>query len=164
MKHVFVFSVISLIAIGFAFGLRTKPEARAAAPVTNIVPISCRAPAIPDEPALRSAAGEILADDASNSNTAIATLRAAGSSGLRALLNRYDESKDAKLIPAIEAVAGQRGAAVSRLYWYTDLEQAKAAARAEHKPILYLRLLGKLTDEYSCANSAFPNCCVTVLS
>jgi hypothetical protein len=41
------------------------------------------------------------------------------------------------------------------LFWYTDLDQAKAAAKREGKPILSLRLLGKLTDEYSCANSRF---------
>src|SRR5690606_2917456 len=35
------------------------------------------------------------------------------------------------------------------------LEAAKAAASATGKPILSLRLLGKLTDEYSCANSRF---------
>jgi hypothetical protein len=41
------------------------------------------------------------------------------------------------------------------LFWYTDLEQAKAAAKESGKPILSLRLLGKLTDEFSCANSRF---------
>jgi hypothetical protein len=44
---------------------------------------------------------------------------------------------------------------VSRLYWYTDLEQAKAASAKSGRPILSLRMLGKLTDEYSCANSRF---------
>ncbi len=55
----------------------------------------------------------------------------------------------------LDAVAGQRDAWSSHLYWYTDLEAAKAAARAQHKPILSLRMLGKLSDEYSCANSRF---------
>jgi hypothetical protein len=41
------------------------------------------------------------------------------------------------------------------LYWYTDFAQAKAAARASGKPILSLRLLGKLSEEFSCANSRF---------
>jgi hypothetical protein len=52
-------------------------------------------------------------------------------------------------------VSGQHDCHASRLYWYTDLDAAKAAAQREHKPILSLRLLGKLTDEYSCANSRF---------
>src|SRR4029453_17267832 len=37
----------------------------------------------------------------------------------------------------------------------TDLEQAKAEAARRGRPILSLRMLGKLTDEYSCANSRF---------
>ncbi|MFT3685199.1 MAG: hypothetical protein QM783_09785 [Phycisphaerales bacterium] len=84
-----------------------------------------------------------------------AELRAQGPEGLRTLLAQYDRTKDASLLSRIDSVAGQHDAVWSRLYWYTDLEQAKAAAKAEHKPILYLRLLGKLTDEYSCANSRF---------
>ena len=56
---------------------------------------------------------------------------------------------------AIDQIGGQRGCSVSRLYWYTDLDAAKAAAVREGRPILSLRMLGKLTDEYSCANSRF---------
>ena len=55
----------------------------------------------------------------------------------------------------IDQVAGQRDATASRLYWHTDLEQAKVVAGESGKPILSLRMLGKLTDEYSCANSRF---------
>jgi hypothetical protein len=43
----------------------------------------------------------------------------------------------------VDEVAGQRGAWQSRLYWYADLEQAKAAAAESGKPILSLRMLGK---------------------
>ncbi len=56
---------------------------------------------------------------------------------------------------AEDAVAAQRGSHGCGLYWYTDLPSAEAAAHASHRPILELRLLGKLTDEYSCANSRF---------
>jgi hypothetical protein len=56
---------------------------------------------------------------------------------------------------AINQIGGQRGCSVSRLYWYTDLNEAKAAAARTNRPILSLRMLGKLTDEYSCANSRF---------
>jgi hypothetical protein len=60
-----------------------------------------------------------------------------------------------RLRAALDAVAQQHNAHTSLLYWYTDLEAAKAEARRSGKPILSLRLLGKLTDEYSCANSRF---------
>lgn len=43
----------------------------------------------------------------------------------------------------------------SRLFWNTDLESAKRQAALTGKPILMLRLLGNLSDEYSCANSRF---------
>jgi len=56
---------------------------------------------------------------------------------------------------ALDAVSQQKDSYVSGLYWYTDFTHAKAAARATGKPILSLRLLGKLNEEFSCANSRF---------
>jgi hypothetical protein len=55
----------------------------------------------------------------------------------------------------IEAVGGARYCTVSRLFWHTDLDRAKEVSRETGKPILSLRMLGKLTDELSCANSRF---------
>jgi hypothetical protein len=55
----------------------------------------------------------------------------------------------------IDRVGGARYCTVSRLYWHTDLSEAREASRASGKPILSLRMLGKLTDELSCANSRF---------
>lgn len=55
----------------------------------------------------------------------------------------------------IDRVCGVRDCRDIRLFWYTDLEAAKAAARATGKPILSLRLLGRLDEEFSCANSRF---------
>jgi len=66
-----------------------------------------------------------------------------------------DPSELVLLDKLIDRVAGQRYASVSRLYWYTDLDEARAAAAESGKPILSLRMLGRLTDEYSCANSRF---------
>src|SRR5262245_16834220 len=63
-------------------------------------------------------------------------LRNAGPAGLKALLRLYDQTSDSELLFAIDAVAGQRGAIWSRLFWYTDLAQAEAAAREQGKPIL----------------------------
>ncbi len=60
-----------------------------------------------------------------------------------------------RLTTALDAVSQQRDSFASHLYWYTDIEQAKAAAREAGKPILSLRLLGNLNEEFSCANSRF---------
>lgn len=98
---------------------------------------------------------------------AVAALRAAGYPGLEALLQ--DEGQQATRVcwtgglddrskrwcAAVDAVAGQRDASASRLYWHTDFEKARAQARATGKPILSLRLLGRLDEEFSCANSRF---------
>jgi hypothetical protein len=56
---------------------------------------------------------------------------------------------------AIDQIGAQRGCMVPRLYWYTDLAAAKVEAERTRRPILSLRMLGKLTDEFSCANSRF---------
>jgi hypothetical protein len=56
---------------------------------------------------------------------------------------------------AIDQIGGQRSCTVSRLYWHTDFAKAQAEAERTGRPILSLRMLGKLTDEFSCANSRF---------
>src|SRR5438046_27774 len=80
---------------------------------------------------------------ASASETArIAVWRAEGPAALDRLLAEYDHAApgDARdrLARTIDKVAGQRYATWSRLYWYDDLEAAKAAARTSGKPILSL--------------------------
>jgi hypothetical protein len=44
---------------------------------------------------------------------------------------------------------------MANLSWYTDLAAAIAEARRTQRPILSLRLLGRLDQELSCANSRF---------
>jgi hypothetical protein len=86
----------------------------------------------------------------------IAELRARGPAALEALLATYDHAAPAEreaLAAEIDAVAGQRYATASRLYWYTDLDRAEQAAHQLHRPILALRMLGDLRDDLSCANS-----------
>lgn len=116
-------------------------------------------------------ARQAVSDDRAKSETAIAALRQEGPAGLAILLNTYSDdiarhAKDSaaaapsdprwlRLTAALDAVSQQRDSYASELYWYTDLEKAKAAARESGKPILSLRLLGKLTEEFSCANSRF---------
>ena len=93
------------------------------------------------------------------------SLRAEGPAGLQRLLEanadvlsrgpRPGDGAWRRAVAEIDAVAAQRDAWASKLYWYTDLAAAKAAAAAESKPIVSLRLLGKLDTELSCANSRF---------
>ncbi len=122
-----------------------------------------------------------VSDDPKVADAAIFRLRNQGPQGLKALFDAYadeikkhalqesfsvtavnaaklddpDEKAWQRIRTALDEVSGQRDCHASRLFWYTDLEQAKAAAKREGKPILSLRLLGRLTDEFSCANSRF---------
>ncbi len=95
-------------------------------------------------------------------------LRAQGSQGLNELVAAHREELDKntstpprndeewqQLCAALDKVGGQKDNYAARLYWYTDLKKAQAASKTQGKPILSLRLLGKLTDELSCANSRF---------
>lgn len=59
------------------------------------------------------------------------------------------------LSASLDQIAHQRNAYAAGLYWYTDLEQARAAAATADLPILSLQLLGNLQDELTCANSRF---------
>ena len=96
---------------------------------------------------------------------AVKDLRAIGQPGLDALFDKYsaqiehfaktgdsDENWQ-RIATALDTVAMQKDAYASHLYWYTDLDEAKRAAKAQNKPILSLRLLGNLNEEFSCANS-----------
>lgn len=60
-----------------------------------------------------------------------------------------------KLDALVDEVGGAKYCSVSNLYWYTDLDKAKAEAHQSKRPILSLRMLGKLNEEFSCANSRF---------
>jgi len=105
----------------------------------------------------------------SGDSAAVGELRALGPAGLEALRAQYANEITAhitnptaapdeqwqRITAALDAVAQQKNSYISGLYWYTDLEAAKKASKALGKPILSLRLLGKLTDEFSCANSRF---------
>jgi hypothetical protein len=102
-----------------------------------------------------------ISPDPAQRETAIHKLRALGPAGLTALLETHAASLtnasqlDPKLRAALDAVSGQRDCLASRLFWYTDLEQAKIVAQKLGRPILSLRLLGRLDEEFSCANSRF---------
>ena len=122
---------------------------------------------------LRPLAEKAISKDPAIASSAIASLRAKGPEGLEALLaahvatiEQHEKNEAASLPPeqkaawqrlqsALDAVSGQHDCSASHLYWYTDFDQAKAAAKSAGKPILSLRLLGRLDEEYSCANSRF---------
>jgi hypothetical protein len=86
-------------------------------------------------------------------------LRQRGPDGLAIALRQFEQASDeterATRRALVDLVAAQRDATVSKLYWYADFNDAKRAAAESGRPILSLRMLGKLTDEYSCANSRF---------
>ena len=124
------------------------------------------------EAGLGMLAAQAVSLDPATQKHAVELLRAAGPAGLQALLaanadaiarhqqavgwnKQPPDGQWPRISSAVDAVAAQKDACASGLYWYTDLDAAKAAARATGKPILSLRLLGTLDTEYSCANSRF---------
>ncbi|MSU59420.1 MAG: hypothetical protein EXS35_14825 [Pedosphaera sp.] len=125
-------------------------------------------------PTLDQLTRDAVSENRTIATNAIRSLRARGPEGLRALLETHAETlkqHDAnrnrpaatvqpdeswqRLKAALDGVSKQRDCFASKLFWYTDFESAKAAARAADKPILSLRLLGQLDEEFSCANSRF---------
>ena len=94
---------------------------------------------------------------------ALEELRSMGPSGLQVLMTRYageikrhiadpslaQDEQWQRITAELDTVAQQKNSYISGLYWHTDIENAKKASAANGKPILSLRLLGKLTDEFS---------------
>lgn len=118
-------------------------------------------------------AQKAISTDPSVASDAIASLREQGPAGLDALLSAHasviqqhqkyplqklsttDQASWERLQHALDAVGAQHDCAASHLFWYTNFDDALSAAKTSGKPILSLRLLGKLDEEYSCANSRF---------
>ena len=114
-------------------------------------------------------ARQAVSDNATESVGAITELRKLGPTGLHVLFQTYADEINRqiadplrpstpewqRLATALDGVSMQKDSYLSGLYWYTDLDHAKSAARVSDKPILSLRLLGNLNEEFSCANSRF---------
>jgi hypothetical protein len=112
-------------------------------------------------------AQQVISSDSAVSFEAIKNLRSLGKDGLDVLFQIYsadiakfsttgEATEDWKKIAfALDSVAMQKDAYASNLYWFTDLDEAKKQADKTNKPILSLRLLGNLNEEFSCANSRF---------
>lgn len=107
--------------------------------------------------------------DAALATPAIDALRAAGPEGHAALLRVHAEplatlrSAELDLLTplhdrlrhAVDVVSAQRDGHASGLYWHTDRDEALAEATRRGVPVLSLRLLGRLDEELSCANSRY---------
>ena len=114
-------------------------------------------------------ARKAVSENVAEAAPALEELRALGPAGLKALMDQYrdeirrhvadpsaaSDEQWQRIATALDTVAQQKNSYIAGLYWHTDLEEAKKASAAANKPILSLRLLGKLTDEFSCANSRF---------
>ncbi len=103
------------------------------------------------QPTVDGLVDEVVANP---TEAAIRSLRSMGQEGLDALLD-YDETVETVPDATIDAVAGQRDARSSGLFWHMDLASAQDEAARTGKPIVSLRMLGDLRDERSCANSRF---------
>jgi predicted RNA-binding protein Jag len=123
----------------------------AAAPTGNTAELAARA--VSDEPKV--------------AEIAIKELRELGRTGLEILFETYAveietfkksgvaDDRWPKIAKALDAVAMQKDVYASNLFWYTDVARARGEAGRTGKPILSLRLLGNLNEEFSCANSRF---------
>jgi hypothetical protein len=115
-----------------------------------------------DSPATLEELARSAVSSGGDAQTAIADLRARGSEGLEAFLRVHEATLErgrpenrAPVASALDALCQQYDCASSRLFWHTDFDAALEQARKSGKPILSLRLLGKLSEELSCANSRF---------
>lgn len=132
-------ALLTLLSIAAPPGFDGKPNVNAA-----VTPTGCCSPV-----QARALVGQAAVDRLMNQHR---QLLADGLAGKLAGANveRFDAAR-----AQIDAAAGARDAWLSGLAWHSDLNAAKSEARKTGKPILSLRMLGKLTDELSCANSRF---------
>ena len=113
-------------------------------------------------------ARKAVSEKSVESAAAIEELRTQGPAGLETLMTTYAAEIQEhianpkqtsvewqRITKALDAVSQQKNSYLSGLYWYTDLKEARRVAKVSGKPILSLRLLGKLSEELSCANSRY---------
>lgn len=110
---------------------------------------------------------QAVSDNSNEAEIATKELRELGEKGLQTLFETYtveignykqtgaESEKWQRIAHALDTVAMQKDVYASDLFWFTDLAKAKAEAKRTNKPILSLRLLGNLNEEFSCANSRF---------
>jgi len=103
-------------------------------------------------------ARQVLEADGEQVAEAVAALRHSGPAAVPALLESIESDETLAANPSrwtdrLDAVCGMKDCADARLFWFTDLSAALEQARATGRPVLSLRLLGRLDEELSCANS-----------
>ena len=162
---------IKLIALALAFGSLSFGSISFGS--ISIASINSTVAASNTRSAMEALAIKCVSSDFAESESAIAALRAEGQAGLQAFLTTHADKLSSnrlnltspvaqkadpewdRLRAALDQLCEQKDCYSSRLYWHTEIAQAKAAARATGKPILSLRLLGNLDEDLSCANSRF---------
>lgn len=90
-------------------------------------------------------------------------LRTLGPTGLVAATNSWEIGNQRGAGPSqlelidkrLDIIAGQKQARNCQLFWYKSLATALARSTELKRPVLSLRLLGKLDEDLSCANSRF---------
>ncbi len=135
-----------------------------------LAPVFARNARAGNQEYLAKLVADAVSEDSAVADPAIHTLRTMGPAGLEKFIELHQAEIDAahnspstskndpnwlRIKAALDQISGQRDCHASKLYWYTDFDAAKAAAKQSGKPILSLRMLGNLTDEFSCANSRF---------
>lgn len=125
--------------------------------------VSSAAPTI----TLNQLALQALSENPNEAEIAVRELRERGAEGLQTLfetyaaeIENYKKNGEAtekwqKIANALDSVAMQKDVYASKLFWHKDLAKAQAESKRTNKPILSLRLLGNLNEEFSCANSRF---------
>lgn len=110
---------------------------------------------------------QATSNDAAARSTAVKKLRSQGQPGLDSIFLEFREEIEkfsvegevtdewTRITDVLDSVSMQKDAFSSQLFWLTDLEAAKLESKRSGKPIISLRLLGNLNEEYSCANSRF---------
>lgn len=155
-----------LVLSGCTSGAATA-RAPGAAPPPPLEPaaIAVAAPAFPlaeqagwpEDPHAAADVARALDPDPEISRAGVAALQRRGQGGLDALLAALGEhaAAEPRAREVVAQTARQLDAHASGLFWHTDRAEALARAKAEHKPVLSLRLLGRLDEDLSCANSRF---------
>ncbi len=104
---------------------------------------------------LKTIADQAISDNPQEAVFAIKELRKLETFGLNMLFENYNSDIEnykktgevterwQKIAKALYSVAMQKDVYASKLFWFTDLEKAKAEAQRTNKPILSLRLLGQ---------------------
>ena len=110
---------------------------------------------------------QAISENSDEAKIAVGKLREMKQTGLDAIFEKYSSEirrfsetgeksgEWTRIASAIDNVAMQKDAYASRLFWLTDIEEAKRLSKETGKPILSLRLLGNLNEDFSCANSRF---------